>query len=79
MKRYYCTDSGSTYESYGEPIMKESDQGDYVKYDDVMKLVEALKKIKTNKFKMGDNVEIVGSRFTLMEIARQTLKELGVE
>lgn len=43
MKRFSCTDEGSTYESYGAPIMKEDPKGAYVLHSDFEKLVEALK------------------------------------
>ena len=44
MKRYICTDSGSTYESYGEPEMKEYADGEYVKYSDYENLKAQLDK-----------------------------------
>lgn len=78
MKRYNCTDTGSTYESYGEPIMQESPTGDYVLYADVQKLVELIKEanstVRTHAMQTYSKISA-----RLADEIDESLKELGVE
>lgn len=73
MKRYNCTDAGSTYESYGEPIMQESTTGEFVKFQDVENLIESFKGILYTLKNNG------GDLFAKAIDEVEALKELGVE
>lgn len=74
MRRYECTDEGSTYESFGAPTMKESPNGSYVLYDDIKPMIDAVKYLLA-KNTDGNPLFQMNNGLTMLREALKRLEE----